>query len=662
KTIPWYFGLDAPADLFPSTANALNQWNVAVKHAAQVGMSVEAKRVGADNSMFITNEADVAGDAGKGITEVFTLCHNPTIETDHPACFAKGEDGSPRMVTARLGDIRYNSINIINNPQTPSPWGIMVDADDPLTGEKVSTSVNEWGHVLDIASQGTEDLLRWINGEITDDQIISGKYLHDWATASQLGTAQQKPQTLSAGEIKQRLGSIDTSLSKLNGLNASDLMMPKEVQRLKAAQNLAKTGPGMNPQFEGSRQALIGTKFEAQLVTPTTLAAAGMDPSTPVAGDDKSMAKASPLRGLNPRLSKWIKMKRDTTLAKHGSCRIEQPEPDSLVGMARQAMRLYPLPAANDANYPALKNARDQALHQWIREQFHISVIAHEMGHSMGLRHNFTGTYDALNYKTQYWQLRTRNGKEKACTDAVTSHTNGEDCVGPRWIDPVTDAETNGLIWKWGSTTVMDYPGDQTQDMNDIGPYDKAAMRFGYATVVDVDTDAIEGSNKGKAYQQALDGFGGIGGQTITPGNGTHYSHYADDYGTLGKCGAQSDPNDALSAKCSGYPIDYVSRRDMHDTPKYGPQYLSVRPDLISRFAVDEHHHVRHPYMFGSDEFADTGNVPVFRFDTGADSYEQFQFLISTYENRYIFDNFRRDRATFSTHTQVSRAQDRYFD
>ena len=49
-------------------------------------------------------------------------------------------------------------------------------------------------------------------------------------------------------------------------------------------------------------------------------------------------------------------------------------------------------------NYPAEIFQRDQALHQWIREQFHLSVIAHEMGHSMGLRHNFTGSFDALNY------------------------------------------------------------------------------------------------------------------------------------------------------------------------------------------------------------------------------------------------------------------------
>ena len=66
--------------------------------------------------------------------------------------------------------------------------------------------------------------------------------------------------------------------------------------------------------------------------------------------------------------------------------------------------------------------------------------------------------------------------------------------------------------------------------------------------------------------------------------------------------------------------------------------------------------------MFGSDEFADFGNVPVFRFDAGADSYEQMQFLISTYENRYIFNNFRRNLVTFNTDAVVERTEQRYWD
>ena len=38
----------------------------------------------------------------------------------------------------------------------------------------------------------------------------------------------------------------------------------------------------------------------------------------------------------------------------NGYCYVEQPEPDALVGMARMAQKLYPLPRhAKDPNYAA---------------------------------------------------------------------------------------------------------------------------------------------------------------------------------------------------------------------------------------------------------------------------------------------------------------------
>jgi len=675
RTIPWYYGPDSTADLFASTSRALDQWNVAVKRASVIGQMADAKRVGIDPSYLITSAdgsqsiADVDGngfptesgimadkaDGGAHIVpNVFVLCHNPVIDGDDPAC-------GPAGLKARVGDIRYNMVNIIPTPQTLSPWGIMVDANDPLTGEKVQTSVNEWGYVLDYAAQATEDLLRWINGEITDQQIIDGSYLRDWVNASKTGTGSYQAKTLSADEIKARLGAINNSLADGNGLTAADAKSPKPLQRLTAAQHLSQlTGNiSLNTSFEAFRQKMIGTQFETQLVSPHMLQAAGFDPSTPVGGNDTITNAASMLRGMNPGLTKWIDHLRDTALAANGYCSVEQPEPDALVGLARMASKLFPLPASNDPNYVALLNQRNQSLHQWIREQYHVSVIAHEMGHSMGLRHNFTGSYDALNYKIQYWQLRTRNGAETACKNVNVPNTDGTQCVGPRWMDPVTEQEANGLVWKWGSTTVMDYPGDQTQDMNDIGAYDKAAMRFAYGQIVDVDTDANKNNAKGADYISALDGFGGISGQFL---GGYHYSKYNDQYHILNNCGAQTDPNDPLSAKCDGFKLDYVPMRDMQTVSKYNNAFLD-NLGYTAYWAVQPGtNHIRHPYMFGSDEFADFGNMPVFRFDAGADAYEQIQFIISQYENRYIFDNFRRDRVTFNSHAVMSRMMSRYLD
>ena len=557
-------------------------------------------------------------------------------------------------------------VNQIDTPQTPSPWGIMVDAVDPITGEKIATSANEWVHILDIASNGTADIIRWLNGEITNEQIASGEYLRDQVNASLLGTKEFRPETLSKQEILDRINSSDNSLAKLNGLTPAESSMPKELRINKAAKNIAAaTGASLNPQFEGFRTKMIGTDLEARMVTPEMIQAVGMDPSTPVANNPSLINRASILRGMNPTFAKWIRAQKAKAMARNGACEVEQPEPASYVGLARQAQKLYPLPDKNDPNFVANKVARDRAMHQWLKEQFHIAVIEHEMGHSVGERHNFAGSQDALNYHVQYWQLRTRNGAEKACKDVLTPNVDGTTCVGPRWMDPVTEDEVNGQVWKWGSTTVMDYPGDATQDMNDLGPYDKAAMRYMYGQVVDVDEDAVDGTDKGKAYVGVLDGFGGIGGYTV---GDTHYTNYNDKYKLLGTCSAPTDAKDPLTAKCTGIPMRYIPLRDMENVDKYGAAVTKVRPDLIANFGrtkekvANGRKLIRHPYMFGSDEYADTGNLPIFRFDAGADNYEQMLYTTTTYENRYIFDNFRRDRTTFTSHGVIARTESRYLD
>jgi hypothetical protein len=732
KTTPFYYGPDSAPDLFASTAQALGEWNLAVKRATQIGKMVEDRRLQESSSYqqiaqlnqqiaqyylagdmaslskanqlggqvrglqqqlasndannvlpsvsgnYLLSEADLIADAGQTVPDLFVLCHNPVIESDPHGTAAQPICG-PTGLAVRLGDLRYNVVEIIPTPQQPSAWGIMTDFDDPVTGEKVQSSINEWEYVLDIASQNTEDIIRWINGEISNEQIANGQYMQQWLQASKLSTAQYSPKTLSTQEIQSRLNSIDKSIAKLNGLGTQK-MVPTIAADL-ASRNLAQTlGPSLDSQIEATRQNLMGSQWEAQLLSPNMLQMAGFNPQQPFAGDPSTLDYASPLRGQNPRLTQWaLQMRTQGELMKDMCVVEDQPEPDSLVGMARQAASLFPLPNPSDPSYPALKYQRDQGLHQWIREQFHLSVIAHEMGHSMGLRHNFTGSFDALNYHTEYWQLRTRNGAEHACPDATTPHTNGNDCVGPRWIDPVTDRtpnnpatdgwETQDLVWKWASSTVMDYPGDQTQDMNDIGPYDKAAMRFGYANVVDVEAkmNASQGiggtQGNGLDFVNALDGFGGIFGLPIA---NNHYSLYNDLYHVLGSCSDRTDwngdPKDPLGKECSGPNLDFMAERDMQAIDKISPAASQVRPDLVANFAVDALSRVRHPYMFGSDEFADFGNVPCFRFDSGADAYEQNQFLITTYENRYIFNDFRRNRVTFATGAVVDGLQSRYWD
>src|SRR5262249_21547925 len=154
-----------------------------------------------------------------------------------------------------------------------------------------------------------------------------------------------------------------------------------------------------------------------------------------------------------------------------GYCMLaEAPEMSSLTGIADAMKRKFPKGASESA--VDTENRYNRML-SYLRRRYHYAVIAHEMGHSVGLRHNFVSTYAALHFRPQYWQLRTANGTQTTeCTEATA---DGSSCTGPRYWDPLTEEEQSQMIWMFMQSTVMDYPGDVSQDTLGLGAYDFAA-------------------------------------------------------------------------------------------------------------------------------------------------------------------------------------------
>lgn len=202
--------------------------------------------------------------------------------------------------------------------------------------------------------------------------------------------------------------------------------------------------------------------------------------------------------------------------------------------------------------------------------------MAHEIGHSMGLRHNFAASFDSLSYDKRYWQLRTDDGTVTA--DCADGETSGAECIGPRYRDPVTKAELDGNLSRFGTSSVMDYPGDQNQDMLVAGAYDRAALRFGYGGVVDVWNEeglSVEGSGAklAKAYElTAFTTSPGLFGIYYFPPVSVedpyvfrHYSTYQRAFGLLGSCSPSSAPGAVNGTACTGAPMDVVDYRDMAD-------------------------------------------------------------------------------------------------
>ncbi|MEA2700969.1 MAG: hypothetical protein QOI66_5240, partial [Myxococcales bacterium] len=509
RTIPWYIAGDTT--LFEATNWAALEWDLAMKTAVQTARLVECRKTKTadcdqtfpmwkgqqdDNDEAVriaravdacrrttswTNDAcnttarmqaaavaterGATGDVSTlaigeiaAMPPVVVLCHNPVVAADHPACGKAG-------LEVRTGDIRYNTVLNIPKPQAPAFWGIMVDGDDPLTGEKVVGSINLWTATTDSAAQQLVDMVRYINGEISTDQITNGSYVQNWAGAAKLGASQGLP-TMSRAEVNQRLAATTT----LDGKTFAALAAVTPSAEVRAALDAAKLqaadvqvrndvpSPGLL-KVQATLNLARGTNVESQLINPAMLQLAGMPANVPLQGATGNLA--SPLGLSNPMTWTRIRQMRENALAARGACLIDEaPEPSSMTGLANILAKKFP---AAQGESPAAQQTRYQQMFHYIQQRYQYAVIAHEMGHSIGLRHNFVSSAASLFYRPQYWQLRTKNGQVKApCTDAVD---DGASCVGPRYWDPVTDEEQSQLMWMWMQSTVMEYPGETSQDM-----------------------------------------------------------------------------------------------------------------------------------------------------------------------------------------------------
>jgi hypothetical protein len=83
-------------------------------------------------------------------------------------------------------------------------------------------------------------------------------------------------------------------------------------------------------------------------------------------------------------------------------------------------------------------------------------VMLHELGHNVGLSHNFEGSYDALNYNDAFWNLQWASDAEKL----------------------------SGQQQEFRHTTVMEYLRGKGAFDDFLGKYDEAAIRFAYGNQV----------------------------------------------------------------------------------------------------------------------------------------------------------------------------------
>ncbi|OIP32440.1 MAG: hypothetical protein AUK47_20535 [Deltaproteobacteria bacterium CG2_30_63_29] len=635
--------------------------------------------------------------------EMLVLCHSPVEFGDPVACGARrlpagleavdckdalydvsapNHEECASALTVRMGDLRYHQVNVITEPQTPSPWGIYTDAEDPLTGETIAASINCWSHVNDLWSQSVVDMARYIAGELKSEDVTEGENIRKWAEAANAAKGGGVAPKMTQDELQQRLadfsGVMPSELMEMSQLPQELAQQARELKQKMRGVVASLDAPSvMMPLYTTRAQQAKGTQFEASLITPMVQQMMGID-GMPLT--DNVLDQASPLRGGNPSFKRDFENFREAAMADHNSCVMrEAPAPASLTGLTEILQAKFG--AFNPEDDLTVQEERAERMRVYVANQAHRSVIVHEMGHSIGLRHNFVSSSDPLVYRPQYWQLRTQNGTEKtACSELVA---DGASCVGPRYFDPVTPNEADNLIWMFMQSSIMDYAGEITQDMLGPGVWDFAGARMFYGDVVPVfaHPSYLLGTSRGDSMLSLMDNFGGILGYSWTFGQDeVHYSQLQNKLDLISNCqpvlvsnfipagwNAQVDGiwNPVLDGKivsvngsytrCDEQSVDYVPWTSLRSPDSgEGPEYY------YGGQAIDRLNRVRVPYGFGTDSWADLGNASVYRHDNGADIYELFDFFITQQEMGHIFYNYRRGRTTFSVRAAADRTLERY--
>jgi hypothetical protein len=367
-------------------------------------------------------------------------------------------------------------------------------------------------------------------------------------------------------------------------------------------------------------------------------------------GTAGSLAEMNEIENLASQKSLWLRSFSDPTL----------------IGLARDAKD---------------KGLRGDDLYYYLREQVYRAVALHEMGHTLGLRHNFAGSADPLNYHDEYWAERNKTiepYREWLSTpqNPQTSAWMASKCsvVGPLRGAGTPDApgadiegtdntelcneQQQGRMSQYQYSTIMDYGGRVNSDFSGLGRYDRAAIASGYGDLVEVfDEEVMEDVQRASAsisqqmqanidVRSAILDANEVRNPVLLQGLDVSMVYQGGGWG--GKVSNYENFPQILGS------VENIGKRHFVARSEYNPNPENLSADQRALIPV------KVPYMACYDEFVDTVEG-CHRWDFGADAYEIVANNIQRYKEYYVFNNFQRDRVGFDSFEVLSRTVNRYF-
>ncbi|MCC6623524.1 MAG: zinc-dependent metalloprotease [Deltaproteobacteria bacterium] len=691
--------------------------------AAEETVTAEDKPTTYSDARYSVNQGD----------KVYNPCGDATL-VPHPT--------KPK----KQGDSRYSYFYWVNEPQRAGPLGYGPSEADPESGQIMTATANIYGGAVHTYGQYAQDIIDLVNGDLDIDQVVTGEWIRqylDTRVEPDLGRVEGGLGSASHGHDHEGAAmdpratdlhpeAVDAALDRHTkaGLQPParwhrETDFPELMQFMRDPQKyhaaLDASLPKIDPKLYHDRlNKVAGTWIEDLLINDEVkLATQFVDPDGTMGSTD--LRKALSPTTWSTKHAMLREHERMTKLGERDCIMLGEFADDAVVGIA--------LEMKNKAQELAQSGMSPEDVRRWVRlevsNRILQGVLEHEVGHTIGLRHNFSGSTDVFNFFDRYYEVREKElilcQDDAWCDDILEAcafrgctadadcpagtacasvpnenGTNAFQCAAPNVDDPsrftrtgtcseviaeaapctkdsqcgasgsgnvcyigrcyapraqfaprpfMTDFEKANKRTEYQYTTVMDYGGRFNSDVHSMGKYDYAAIKFGYAQLIDTYSDPSRVESKIEAYTER---FGGSPSQwsflknsRSWPTRGTGFYHPFN------------------------YLTNYIGVEENLKRTPVPFHILRYQQDMTANDVREilDWEYLEVPYAYCSDEYR--GNMGCYYFDQGIDMGEMAQGATDQLEEYYIFDAFKRERLTYGAYGNplgyYMRLMDRYF-
>lgn len=606
----------------------------------------------------------------KDKTPVIVSCHNPVRPYDKvETC---GEVGSK----ARVGDIRKNFM-FYWPYDSRAPWGGIANWNgDPVTGEIHGAAAQVMGRSATYAAAMQRDIIQIAIGDLQINDIIQGVPAERYGHLLQNGL-NAPTSGIPAAEQARRIANIDATAVKAQlGIKPTNLSRDQQLWSNLRAQAKSTVDPRMQStaqlEFEALASKLRGTQYEAQLVDPSwAMSTLGTSPKAAV--DSGTLSFASPLRSHDAGALRAFQDVATERLRAKGVCYMANEAPVS------GSQYMASLAGYFKAKYRDLSAAdRAKAMYNELWKEAVKGITLHEVGHSLGMLHQFASSWDAPNYNPQYWQLRTNEGKAATLCNGTPRSGATDTCMGPRYDDPETPdelglaEESRPAIAYFGNTSTMEYQLERGGETVGLGTYDQHTMKALYGRVLETFDEKDMPLSRQQAFKFKM--FSQLIERDLIADGGVDFAHYTKAASMMQVFNPKRDCRPATEDEkrfgkwrvvhgqvCSPAPKDHAPWKDFQDEALAGAgsdktAYVSVKDNWEGGATKTR---VRWFYRWGTthNSYWHTSDS-----DAGADAYEVTLHTTRAFQNSYPWQYFRRQNREYYYRTVPSRTSDRYFD